>query len=296
MAGRGAHPGVIVAGTNIVATDSIAARVMGFDPDGDYPEHPFFYRRNVIRLAARAGLGPNRRTDRGARPGAGGGCHALHGSPLRRRHRRGEQLRRGAECVARYRERQAEWAERFGEGRFLALFDGDVLWDGPNMQAMQRLERESGRDWQSAPQLVIRCLPPEAEVERLDWYGHEAEASSRIPEAAAAVRKGRRFAAYPKSARRHRRRSRGKVRRSIGTGNVHTSPKGSTKMARITDRIAAVLGPRRCGSRLAGVLAAVAKMGYEGRGVRRLLRPRRPGHPEDARRQTICRSPARTSE
>src|SRR5918997_1115258 len=58
--GQAMTPGVIVAGTNIVATDSVAARVMGFDPCGDYPEHPFFYRRNAIRLAAEAGLGPNR--------------------------------------------------------------------------------------------------------------------------------------------------------------------------------------------------------------------------------------------
>ena len=57
--GTAMRPGVIIAGTNIVATDHVGARVMGFDPQGDYPDHPFFYRRNAIKLAAEAGVGPN---------------------------------------------------------------------------------------------------------------------------------------------------------------------------------------------------------------------------------------------
>src|SRR5579871_1282175 len=61
--GTAMRPGVLLAGTNCVATDSVGARVMGFDPDGDYPDHPFWYRRNAIKLAAERGVGPNRTED-----------------------------------------------------------------------------------------------------------------------------------------------------------------------------------------------------------------------------------------
>ena len=167
-------PGVILAGTNIVATDSVGARVMGFDPCGDYPDRPFFYRRNVIKLAADAGLGPNR-TERievlGPEPEEVVTEFEVdrHGGDTNR----AEQLERGAACVARYREQQRELAEAYA-GRYLALYDGEVLWDGPDMQTMQRLERESGRNWKNAPQFVVRCVPPEDEIEQFDWYEVEA--------------------------------------------------------------------------------------------------------------------------
>lgn len=61
---------------------------------------------------------------------------------------------------------------------YLALFDGEVLWDGPDMATIQRLEQGSGRDWQSAPQFVVRCVAPEDEIEQFGWY--EAEAR-RLP-------------------------------------------------------------------------------------------------------------------
>lgn len=180
--GEALRPGVIVAGTNIVATDSVGARVMGFDPDADYPDHPFLYRRNAIRLAAEAGLGPHRPDEvevLGPDPTEVITPFTVHGYDANTPRfeeikRRNEQVRRGAACVARYRERQGKLVDRYGAGRYLALFDGEVLWDGPDMATMQRLERESGRDWQSAPQLVVRCLPPEQEIEEWDWYAHEA--------------------------------------------------------------------------------------------------------------------------
>lgn len=167
-------PGVLVAGTNIVATDSVGARVMGFDPNGDYPDHPFFYRRNAIKLAAQAGLGPNSAEEiEVLGPTPEEVATPFHVEKYNGNTQRDEQLRRGAACVARYREQQGALAERFN-GRYLALFDGEVLWDGPDMQSMQRLERESGRGWQNAPQFVVRCVPPEAEIEQFDWYEVEA--------------------------------------------------------------------------------------------------------------------------
>jgi uncharacterized protein (DUF362 family) len=173
-------PGVLLAGTNIVATDSVGARVMGFDPNGDFPEPPFYYRRNVIKLAAEAGLGPNNPWDIqviGAQPEeveTRFEVESYNGNT-----RREMQLERGAACVERYRECQSELA-RLYKGRYIALFDGEVLWHGPDMKTMLRLEKESGRDWKNAPQFVVRCVPPEEEIEDFGWYRVEAEFAQQV--------------------------------------------------------------------------------------------------------------------
>lgn len=172
------RPGVLIAGTNCVATDTVGASVMGFDPEGDYPDHPFFYRRNVVKLAAEQGLGPNRADEiEVIGPHLEEVRQQFHVERYEGETERDEQLRRGAVCVDRYREQQSTLAARYA-GRYLALFDGEVLWDGESMDAMRELERASGRGWHNAPQFVVRCVPPEEEVEQLDWYRVEAD---RLP-------------------------------------------------------------------------------------------------------------------
>jgi uncharacterized protein (DUF362 family) len=176
--GEALRPGVVLAGTNVVATDAVGARVMGFDPDGDYPDHPFFYRRNAIKLAAELGVGPLHADQIDiVGPLPEEVCLPFHVERYEGETNRDAQLQRGAACVARYREQQNRLAGAY-RGRYLALFDGDLLWDGASMHEMQRLERTSGRDWQNAPQFVVRCLPPEEEIEQLDWYQAEAD---RLP-------------------------------------------------------------------------------------------------------------------
>jgi len=167
-------PGVILAGANCVATDHVGARVMGFDPCGDYPDHPFFYRRNVIKLAAELGVGPNS-ADRievlGVDPV--GRCEPFEVHRYEGDTRRKEQLQRGAECVACYRENQENYADRYLH-RYLALRDGELLWDGLDMFTMQQMERESGLDWEHVPQFVVRCVPTAQETEQMDWYAVDA--------------------------------------------------------------------------------------------------------------------------
>jgi len=53
-------PGVLIAGKNPVATDSVATAVMGHDPQGKNPNSPFVRCDNHLQLAADAGLGTNR--------------------------------------------------------------------------------------------------------------------------------------------------------------------------------------------------------------------------------------------
>jgi uncharacterized protein (DUF362 family) len=54
------QPGVLVAGKDAVATDAVAAAVMGFDPVADYPAKPFLRGDNHLNLAYGLGLGTNR--------------------------------------------------------------------------------------------------------------------------------------------------------------------------------------------------------------------------------------------
>lgn len=56
-------PGVLIAGTNPVATDAVCVAVMGFDPMADRGTAPFKTSDNMLRLAEDVGLG-TRRLDR----------------------------------------------------------------------------------------------------------------------------------------------------------------------------------------------------------------------------------------
>jgi uncharacterized protein (DUF362 family) len=57
---RQVKPGVLFAGKDPVATDSVATAAMGFDPTADYPNEPFVNGVNHLNIAARLGLGTNR--------------------------------------------------------------------------------------------------------------------------------------------------------------------------------------------------------------------------------------------
>ena len=49
---------LLVVGNNAVATDAVGTLTMGFDPEAEFPETPFFYEINHIKLAESTGLGP----------------------------------------------------------------------------------------------------------------------------------------------------------------------------------------------------------------------------------------------
>lgn len=57
------EPGVLIAGTNPVATDAVCVAVMGFDPMADRGTAPFKTCDSMLRLAEDVGLG-TRRLDR----------------------------------------------------------------------------------------------------------------------------------------------------------------------------------------------------------------------------------------
>ena len=51
-------PGLLIAGRNSTAVDSVCTRLMGFNSETDWPQSPFSTCFNHIKLAAQYGLGP----------------------------------------------------------------------------------------------------------------------------------------------------------------------------------------------------------------------------------------------
>jgi uncharacterized protein (DUF362 family) len=56
--GRHVQPGLLVAGTNCVATDAVGMALMGFDPMADRGTPPFETSDSTLRLAEQLGVGP----------------------------------------------------------------------------------------------------------------------------------------------------------------------------------------------------------------------------------------------
>lgn len=165
------QPGVILAGRNAVATDAVGMRWMGFDPHGDYPDAPFYYRRNAVKLAAEAGLGP---IDADAIAVVGDGFAdnrvAFRVEPYGAGHdAREDELRRGAEAALAYEAARARYLGRY-RGRYIALRGERVLWSGRTMDEMIRLERTWCRAPDDFPDFVVRVRALEEEIECLSAY------------------------------------------------------------------------------------------------------------------------------
>jgi hypothetical protein len=163
--------GVILAGDNVVSTDSVGMQVMGFNPLGDYPDHPHWYRRNSIRIAHEAGLGtaiPDEIEVLGEDAAAVRQQFEVEpygeGNTARE-----EELRQGVRCVEHYQEHRDLYVERY-YGRYLTFRSGELLWATADMLENQRLEKERISDWKEAPQFTIRAVPELEEIERLEVY------------------------------------------------------------------------------------------------------------------------------
>jgi len=167
--------GVLLAGTDCVAVDSVGMQVMGFDPLGDYPHHPHWYRRNSIRLAHDAGVGS-------ATPEAievvGEAVDAVRRQFEVQPYGEGNaareaELAAGRRCVEAYLERRDDLVARHA-GEYLTFRDGELLWSAPDMATTQRLEKERTTDWRDAPHFTIQARPAAEEWERLETYALSA--------------------------------------------------------------------------------------------------------------------------
>ncbi len=163
--------GVLLAGDNCVSVDSVGMQVMGFNPMGDYPDHPHWYRRNSIPIAHEEGLGvadPTGIEVVGLEPAQVAQKFEVQpygeGSAARV-----DELSAGLRCVTAYQEARDTLFERHPY-RFLTYRNGVLLWDAPDMATTQRLEKERTTDWRDAPHFTIQARPRNEEIERLDVY------------------------------------------------------------------------------------------------------------------------------
>ena len=169
--GEAIETGVILAGENSVATDAAGMLVMGFDPQGDYPSHPHWYRHNTIKLAAENGLGTNDPSDielLGVEPAAVRQPFEVKPYGEGAEHREAE-LRAGAASVSHYLEQRDAYVDRY-QGRLLSFREGDLLWDAGDMREWRELQKERVTDWREAPLFTVRAAPPPQERELFDAY------------------------------------------------------------------------------------------------------------------------------
>lgn len=163
--------GVILAGDNVVSTDAVGMTVMGFNPLGDYPDHPHWYRRNSIRIAHDAGLGTADLADidlLGVEPASV--VQRFEVQPYGEGNTAREaELQAGVRCVEQYQEQRERYVERY-RGSYLTFRDGELLWDAPDMATTQRLEKERTSDWRDGPHFTVHVVPERNEIERLDAY------------------------------------------------------------------------------------------------------------------------------
>jgi uncharacterized protein (DUF362 family) len=169
--GTPVETGVILAGDNAVSTDAVGMQVMGFDPLGDYPNHPHWYRRNSILIAHQARLGTAKLSDidvLGEDPETV--CQPFEVKPYGEGNAAREQeLQAGIRCVEHYQEHRERYVDRYRD-RYLTFRNSELLWDAPDMVTTQALEKARTTDWRDAPQLTIRAVPAIEEIERLEVY------------------------------------------------------------------------------------------------------------------------------
>ena len=165
--GRPVESELLLVGTDPVATDSIATRMMGFDPTADYPNSPFSMAENHLKLAARAGLGSLQLNDIDT---VGDEVAPLSGKFEPRLYFTGEQ----AELHKRESLRQAQvylqqrrTLLRKYLGKYILLVEGKValVVDTPAEAAAQR---HFNPDFRRG--FLTQVLPEEEQVEKIEAY------------------------------------------------------------------------------------------------------------------------------
>jgi len=159
----------ILAGDNAVATDATGARLMGIDPEAEYPSFPYMFDSNTLLQAARAGLGP-----------VSADQIEVVGDPVeplmkrfhvdRRRSAGLVHAVRRDTCMQAllYRERHEEFLADYG-GRYIGLVDGQVIFNEPDLSEM----RSRGRMMSGQPERAFFLKyvePADSDLEHYEVY------------------------------------------------------------------------------------------------------------------------------
>ncbi len=161
-------PSVLVAGTNVVATDAVGMRLMGMDPTADYGVFPYHFDRNPLALARGIDLGPLEIDS----------IEVTGNVPLAAQARFTVNRALSEETVRIQRDlgRQVEWFRghrsdllRRYSGQFVAIADGEVIARADTVDALGS-RGAMARGERSAGVLIKQVVPAHADAERLAVY------------------------------------------------------------------------------------------------------------------------------
>jgi uncharacterized protein (DUF362 family) len=168
---RGApvETGVVMVGTNVVATDATAMRLMGMDPELDHGAFPYHFDRNPIALAAEAGLGSPAAGDVEVRGDVE--MEPLHRFTIERaKSDEYDRVRKGlAREIERFQSRREELLQKYA-GQYLAIADGEVLGAAETMAGLGNRDAMLQKFGTRDAILLKQVLPRAFEDERLEVY------------------------------------------------------------------------------------------------------------------------------
>lgn len=177
--GQGRVADALVVGDHVIATDACTAHLMGHDPMGDWPDHPFLRDRNPILIAHQAGFGT---ADLGAidfrseceAPIASFATEATDSYETTLAWRRST-----SEQALYYRDHRESFLPRYA-GEYILLQDGQVRWHSQS-SAIQGSRRDlAGPNKLSAMWLKL-VDPDEAEREHFEVYEQVLESLEAMP-------------------------------------------------------------------------------------------------------------------
>lgn len=170
MNGDPLEVGCVLAGTNHVATDAVAMRLMGFDPQADFPHPPFLISENHLQLCAQHGLGT---VDLAQITQLGEAPESL-GVKFETRPDQGFSTDVAAQIIqaakaqaAEYLRRQDEFVKQY-RGKYIFIVDGqvvaaaDTIAQAANMRPTVQREQGFG--------IAVHAVPADQQVERLEAY------------------------------------------------------------------------------------------------------------------------------
>ena len=164
------EPGWLIAGNNTIAADAVAMRIMGFDPLGDYPDSPFHFDRNPVKLAAERGLGPAELEEIDLR---GDPLHTAEGYFADRNNDPSllDEIRRSiADQAELFEENRERYVRRF-PNQFIGLYDGEVAHAGASLDHMKsrgQIARERGK--RNKGLYLKKAVPLPQELETYSVY------------------------------------------------------------------------------------------------------------------------------
>ena len=169
--GPGDHPrdcNALIAGDHTVATDACATRLMGHDPEADWPTPPFHRDRNALRVASEAGFGTvdPEEIDFDSEVHAPMGEFAAIASDSPQTVR--SWRRSTCEQALHYAANRERFVAKYA-GRYILVQKGEVVWSDPNGEIglSRRLLAEADPD----QALWFKYVDPdEAEGERFGVY------------------------------------------------------------------------------------------------------------------------------